>query len=142
MAIDDVTFSVHDEIAREIAAAVDAGLDEANCAAAPLHEVRPIGCVARLADGTLVGGAIGRTWGSFCEVQQLWVRPDCRRRGIGSRLMRQLHAAAEQRGCTVFYLETFSFQSPRLYQSLGYEVRLEIRGFGEGIVKYHMIRSV
>lgn len=136
------TFSVHDDVPPDAAAAVDGGLDEANAAAAPLHEVRPVCAVARLATGEVVGGAIGRTWGACCEVRQLWVRAAYRRRGVGGRLMRELHRRAEQRGCRTFYLDTFSFQAPGLYRSLGYEVRVEISGFGDGITKYVMVREV
>ena len=35
-------------------------------------------------------------------------------------------ALAAQRGCTVFYLETFSFQAPALYRRLGYEVAASV----------------
>ena len=37
-------------------------------------------------------------------------------------------------------LATFR-QLPSLYRSLGYEVRLELTGFGAGIVKYTMVRE-
>ena len=49
---------------------------------------------------------------------------------------------AQARGCNTFHLETFSFQAPALYRSLGYEVRLELRGFPAGIVKYTMVRDI
>jgi ribosomal protein S18 acetylase RimI-like enzyme len=136
------TFTVYDDVPADVGAAVDAGLGEANAAAAPLHEVRGLSCVALLPTGEIVGGVIGRTWGLCCEVQQLWVHPAHRRRGVGSRLVRELHRRAEGRGCRTFYLETLSFQAPRLYQSLGYEVRLEIGGFREGISKYVMVREL
>ena len=137
-----VTFSVHDDVPGDVDARVDGGLGEANRAAAPLDEVRPIACAARVAGGAIVGGVIGRTWGACCEVQQLWVHPVHRRRGIGTRLMRELHRRAEARGCRTFYLETLSFQAPRLYRALGYETRLEIGGFGHGITKHFMVREL
>ena len=136
-----ISLSLHDELPPE-AALVDAGLGAANEAAAPLHEVRRLACIARTADGTVVGGAVGRTWGECCELQQLWVEPAHRRRGLGAQLVRAFEGRAQQRGCRTFYLDTFSFQAPRLYRSLGYEVRLELRGFGHGIVKYTMVREV
>jgi len=135
-------FSVHDDVPQDAATIVDDGLGAANAAAAPLHEVCPLSCVVRLATGEIVGGVIGRTWGLCCEIQQVWVQGAYRRQGIGSRLIRELHRRAEERGCQTFYLETYSFQSPQLYQLLGYDVRLEMRGFGEGIVKYIMVREL
>lgn len=41
----------------------------------------------------------------------------------------------------MFCLETFSFQAPALYRSLGYEVKLELRGFSAGVVKFTMVRD-
>jgi len=133
-------YTVHDELPPE-AAIVDAGLGAANEAAAPLHEVQRLACIARQPGGDVVGGAVGRTWGLNGELQQLWVEPAHRRRGIGARLVREFERSAHARGCRTFYLETFSFQAPALYRSLGYAVRLELGGFGHGIVKYTMVRE-
>ena len=135
-------FTVHDEPLQEESGIVDAGLGRSNEAAAPLHDVCQLSCFARLPNGDVIGGAIGRTWGSCCELQQLWVADAHRRKGIGARLIREFERAAEVRGCRTFYLETFSFQVPALYLSLGYEVRVELRGFPAGIVKFTMVREV
>ena len=135
-------FTVHDDVPRDAADVVDAGLGAANEAAAPLHDVRPLCCFARLPSGGVIGGAVGRTWGSCCELQQLWVEASHRRQGTGKCLVEQFEARAQARGCRTFYLETFSFQAPGLYRSLGYEVRFELRGFSAGIVKYTMVREL
>ncbi len=140
--VQDLSFTVHDDTPVDDGRIVDAGLGEANEAAAPLHEVRPLSCFARLASGVVIGGAIGRTWGACAELQQLWVAPAYRRQGVGARLVREFERRAQSRACRVFYLETFSFQSPSLYRSLGYEVRLALSGFSPGVVKYTMVREV
>lgn len=75
-----VAYTSHDHLPAQETKVVDAGLDAANHAVAPLHEVRPMSCFARLASGEVVGGAIGRSWGPCCELQQLWVHPDHRDR--------------------------------------------------------------
>lgn len=90
----------------------------------------------------MIGGAVGRTWGECCELQQLWVDPAQRRQGIGARLVREFEQRAQARGCRTFYLETFSFQAPSLYRSLGYAVAHELHGFAPGIVKYLMVRRL
>ena len=100
-----------------------------NESAAPLHEVVPLSCFVHAAEGSIVGGAVGRTWGACCELQQLWVAPSHRCQGLGSLLVRRFEERAEYRGCRTFYLETFSFQAPTLYQSLGYEPRLALVPF-------------
>lgn len=136
-----LSFEVHDTLPGDAGDIVDAGLGAANDAAAPLHQVQVLSCFARDSTGGVVGGAIGRTWGECCELQQLWVHDAWRRCGVGSRLVRQFEQRAAQRGCRIFYLETFSFQAPALYRSLGYRVVHEHRGFPHGIVKYLMQRD-
>jgi GNAT superfamily N-acetyltransferase len=134
------TLSVHDDLPPAESALVDQGLGDANDAAAPLHEVQPLSCFARDEAGTVIGGAIGRTWGRCCELQQLWVRADVRRQGIGASLVRAFEARARGRGCSIFYLETFNFQAPAFYRSLGYETAYEHRVYPHGIFKCVMVK--
>src|SRR6267142_3922961 len=134
----NVRYSVHDDLPPE-ARLVDDGLGAANDQAAPLHEVRPLSCFARLESGRVIGGAVGRTWGRCGELQQLWVDSAHRRKGIGTRLVKEFEARAQARGCRIFYLETFNFQTPQLYRALGYEVRYEHTVYPYGIVKYIMV---
>jgi ribosomal protein S18 acetylase RimI-like enzyme len=117
-------------------ASIDDGLETSNRTAADLASVRPLACFARLASGELIGGAIARTWGECCELQQLWVDHSHRRRGIGRRLVQMVEHEARCRGCALLYLETFSFQAPHLYLSQGFVVTSEFRGFPDGVVKY------
>jgi ribosomal protein S18 acetylase RimI-like enzyme len=140
---DPVSYSVHDDAPAHEASLVDAGLDAANVRAAPLHEVRPLSCFARSgSEQKVVGGAVGRTWGPCCELQQIWVEPGWRHRGIATRLIRMFEARAQQRGCHTFYLETFTFQAPELYRRLGYEVHCELAVYPHGIARYTMVRRV
>jgi ribosomal protein S18 acetylase RimI-like enzyme len=141
-ASDEVKFRIYDELPSEAAAVVDAGLDAANHLAAPLDQVRRLAVFAQSPSGQVVGGAIGRTWGSCCELQQLWVQEDLRRQGVGTQLVRQFEQRAIERGCRTIYLETYSFQSPLFYQSLGYHIALELPGHAADISKYIMIRLV
>jgi ribosomal protein S18 acetylase RimI-like enzyme len=140
LAGEQLSYTVHDDLPEE-SRLIDAGLGTANAQAAPLHEVQPLSCFARLASNQVVGGAIGRTWGPCCELQQLWVDPKHRRRGIAKRLVKEFEARATARGCHTFYLETFNFQVPALYRALGYEVRYEHAVYPYGIVKYVMVKS-
>lgn len=136
-----LSLSIHADIPHDTGRLVDEGLGAANEEAAPLRDVERLACFARLPTGEVVGGAIGRTWGECCELQQLWVDRAHRRQGIATRVVQAFHDAAAERGCRTFYLETFSFQAPQLYLNLGYEVRLTISGFPEGIQKFVMVRS-
>ncbi len=142
MNTEPLTWFVHDELPRADALVVDAGLEAANAAAAPLSDVRPLACFAHSPSGNVIAGAVGRTWGVCCELRQLWVEPQLRRNGIASRLVRLFEERATARGCHVFYLETFSFQAPAFYRILGYESALELRGFPCSIAKYVMTKRI
>ena len=50
--------------------------------------------------GTVVAGISGWTWGNCCELQNLWVKPSLRRRGLGTRLIALAEAKAANRGCS------------------------------------------
>lgn len=134
--------SAHDQCPPEESALVDQGLGEANDAAAPLHEVRPLSCFARDAAGQVIGGAVGRWWGPCCELQQLWVHPEHRRKGLGAELVRAFEARAQTHGCTSFYLETFDFQAPHLYESLGYRSAYAHDVYPHGIVRFMMVKHL
>ena len=148
-------FSLHDdEVPAAAAQVVDTGLGQANAAAAPMHEVRALACFAHDGSGNLIGnetgklsgkvigGAVGRSWGACAELQQLWVHADHRRAGLGVELVRRFEARAAERGCSLFYLDTFSFQAPAFYRKLGYAPVLANHAFPHGIVKYTMQRRV
>lgn len=132
---------VRDDLPPAEGAIVEAGLDGHNSAAAPLDDVRPLSCFARLPSGEVVGGAVGRTWGRCCEIRQLWVAKAHRGRGLGTSLVRALEGRAAERGCDTFYLETWTFQARRFYETLGYGVRLAIEGYAPGIARFVMMRE-
>lgn len=121
------------------AAIVDHGLGMSNDRFAPLHDVQPLACFAR-AQGRVIGGAIGRTWGACCQLQQLWVDDGWRKTGVGSQLMRAFEARAHERGARTYYLDTFSFQAPEFYRRFGYEAALTIEGFAPGVTFFTMMR--
>ena len=133
-------FTLHDEPPAVDAAVVDEGLGHANESAAPIDGVQRLACFAR-ASGRVVGGAVGLTRGECCELQQLWVDRDLRRKSVGTLLVREFERGAAGRGCRTYYLETFSFQALDFYRSLGYEPKLETKGFPLGIRKYVMLRT-
>jgi GNAT superfamily N-acetyltransferase len=118
--------------------AVDAGLHRHNLEHGSVDEVRRMAVFARDATGAVRGGAVGRYWGRYCDLQQLWVDEPLRRTGVGSRLLAEFEARGAGLGCSILTLETLSFQAPRFYEERGYEVVLRQEGFPHGHVKYSM----
>jgi len=136
----NLEWDVLDDMPAAESGIVESGLSVSNHASAPLRDVRGLSVFARRPAGDVVGGAVGRTWGACCELRILWVDESLRKQGIGAGLVRRFEERARQRGCTVFYLETYSFQAPRFYRELGYVAEHEIDGYPDGIVKYTMVR--
>ena len=63
----------------------------------------------------------GETYCGWLFIKYLWVSDALRGKGIGRGLMRRAEALARERGCHSAWLDTFSFQSRRFYEKLGYE---------------------
>ncbi|MCA0176819.1 MAG: GNAT family N-acetyltransferase [Proteobacteria bacterium] len=134
--------SVQSPASEAAIAAVDEGLSEYNVAVGPLSDVRPLHVIAADESGNVGGGAIGRTWGLCCELQQLWVADVQRGKGLGTELMRSFEAEAKRRGCQLVYLDTFTFQAPALYGALGYTEVLRTEGFANGVAKHTMQKKL
>jgi GNAT superfamily N-acetyltransferase len=139
---DDLSYELTDTPAPADLERVDAGLHLFNLAAADMAAIRPLACFARRSDGTVVGGVRARSWGTAFEIQQVWVDELWRRRGIASVLLQRIEQAARERGGSVIYLDTFSFQAPALYLCNGYSIAWQVGGFPDRIVKYLMVRRL
>jgi len=78
----------------------------------------------------------------FATPEPLWVEPVLRRQGLGARLVRAFEGLAREHGCAVAYLETFNFQAPSLYRSLGYVTVHEHAVYPHGIVRHLMVHAM
>jgi GNAT superfamily N-acetyltransferase len=97
-----------------------------------VSDYRPLGTFLRDAQGALVGGLTGYTWGGVLKVAFLWVREDARRHGSGSQLLAAAEAEARARGCAQSVLETHSYQAPDFYRHRGYQEVGRIEDFPRG----------
>jgi GNAT superfamily N-acetyltransferase len=81
---------------------------------------------------TLVAGISGWTWGDCCELQNLWVDPSLRGRGLATRLIAAAEAEATARGCSQTVHFTYDFQARALYEQSGYELVGRVKDFPSG----------
>ena len=96
-------------------------LDEFNRAAtAGVAPARELTVQVRDDTGELVGGVSGWTWGDAGGMGMVWVHPESRGAGVGSRLLRDFEAEALSRGCTHVFVTSFTFQAPGFYERHGY----------------------
>jgi ribosomal protein S18 acetylase RimI-like enzyme len=107
-------------------------LYEFNRAKTGIADGQLLGVFLRDADGKVVAGAAGHTWGGTCELRQVWVAESLRGRGIGRRLLAAAETEAARRGCRQLVLSTHSFQAPEFYRKLGFQVVAELREYPAG----------
>lgn len=97
-------------------------LDAYNVAITGCDDYRPLAIFVRDAQGAVVGGLTGFTWGRCLKIDILWVKEEWRHRGYGARLIAVAEAEARAHGCQHAVLETHSFQAPGFYHKVGYTV--------------------
>jgi GNAT superfamily N-acetyltransferase len=95
-------------------------LDAFNFAACGVSNLRELTVKVEDADGALVAGLSGWTWGTCAGIAMVWVREDARKEGWGTRLLDAVEDEARQRGCTQVVVSSFTFQAPEFYRRHGY----------------------
>ncbi|NLT35699.1 MAG: GNAT family N-acetyltransferase [Gaiellales bacterium] len=113
-----------------------------NRAHSSVADARELVVVARDAQGVLVGGAAGETWGEVFELEYLGVSEPWRRQGVGSRILACAEAEARARGCRRVVLDTYSFQAPDFYPAHGYREVTRVVGFGDGAAKHFFAKEL
>lgn len=83
--------------------------------------------------GNIIAGCHGSVIFGCIYTDQLWVDKEFRKSGLGSKLMKAVHAYGIQNECAMATVATMSFQGAKaFYQKLGYEVDFERDGYAEG----------
>jgi ribosomal protein S18 acetylase RimI-like enzyme len=96
----------------------------------------------RQTSGEVAGGVIASTlWGRM-YIRQLWVNPSLRGQGLGRKLMEAAETEALRRGCTDAHTDTFSWQAPEFYQSLGYKVFGKLENYPPGATAYYVTKRL
>lgn len=131
----------HDLTAAEIEA-LDEELYEFNRRATGIADGARLGFVLREPTGALIAALAGHSWGGVCEIKQLWVQADHRRRGIGSALLTAALEEARARGCYQVLLTTHSFQAPAFYARYGFECVAEIADYPRGHRQFMLRRRL
>lgn len=102
----------------------------------------PVRLAAYDADGELAGSLRGKMYWGKMRVDNLVVRVDCRRRGIGSALMRSAEQIARDAGCSGVYLDTMSFQALEFYRKIGYETLGSLDGFENDTARHWLHKPI
>ncbi|HEX6016054.1 MAG TPA: GNAT family N-acetyltransferase [Geminicoccaceae bacterium] len=141
-AAEATTIEVTEEPAQPDVEALLSGLIAFNEPFLGLRDFRRLGVLARRPGGDLAGGLIAETGRGFLFVDLLWVDPDARSAGLGSRLMAAAEAEARRRGCAMAWLDTYDFQARPFYERHGYRVFGELDGFPNGHRRFYMAKRL
>ena len=93
-------------------------------------------------EGNIIGGILGGTYWGWMYIDILWIREDCRRNGIGSKLLTEAEKEAVKRGCHHVHVDTMSWQAPDFYKKHGYEVVGVLPDIPKGNQKYLLIKTL
>jgi ribosomal protein S18 acetylase RimI-like enzyme len=118
--------------ASEVAERVKEGLARHNEPKIGPRRSRPLVLSLNNENGELVGGLVGKTYWNALHIELLWVSESHRRSGYGRRLIETAENEGRTRGAEVAYVTTLSFQSPELYEHLGYTKFGELEGLPKG----------
>ncbi len=103
-----------------------------NVTQAQVDQGQNLAIFVRDAQDQLLAGIVAWTWGQCLEINYLWVHSDLRGRDYGTRLVEMAEREARARGCHTAVVDTYSFQAPRFYQGLGYEIIASVDGYPDG----------
>lgn len=121
---------------------VQAGLNEYNAARSGRAVLQRLAAFVRDAQGQIVGGAIGWTWGEVADIRVVWMRDNLCGKGYGRQLMGMLEAEAVKRGCRVAVLDSYTFQASDFYRKLGYDAFGVIDGFPNQVSKLFLKKDL
>jgi GNAT superfamily N-acetyltransferase len=117
-------------------------LYEFNVQATGISDGQLYGIFLRDAEGTVVGGADGWTWGATCYIRHLFVPETLRGQGYGTKLMDRIEQEARARGCALIVLESHDFQAPDFYLRRGFVVTGSVEGYPRGHRNFTFVRKL
>jgi ribosomal protein S18 acetylase RimI-like enzyme len=85
----------------------------------------------------IIGGLLGKLLRGWLRVDVLWVAAEQRGLGLGTKLMQQAEAIAVAHNCHSAHLDSYSFQAPGFYLTLGYEVFGQLDDYPMGETRYY-----
>ncbi|MBI5273226.1 MAG: GNAT family N-acetyltransferase [Chlamydiia bacterium] len=103
---------------------------------ANMGRMSPYHLFVKNAKARIVAGAIGYTMYGLLYIDMLWVDPEFRNRGLGTKLVCAAENLGRERKCTFACLVTMSWQALPLYRRLGYYIEYERLGFENNTIMY------
>ncbi len=119
-------------------AVVREGLYRFNFDATGLTRHYDVNLFVRDRAGKIRGGLLGYVWAEWLHITELWLSDECRRQGLGARLLQKAERVASLVGARGAFLSTFDFQAPAFYARHGYEVYATLPDYPPGRAEHHL----
>lgn len=120
-----------------------AELSAHNLAASGVSDQRELTVRVDDAQGELLAGLSGWTWGTCAGIGMVWVRDECREQGWGRALLDAAEAEARRRGCFRIFVSSFTFQAPAYYEKHGYREQARIENYPlDGAADVYLVKSL
>jgi len=142
LSVNEPTIAVTNEPAAADIAALGAGLTEHSLQFVARPGFVPLGVFARDDRGRLVGGIFAYVNWNWLSINLVWLAPELRGTGFGSRLLQTVERAGVERGCRWAHLDTMSYQARPFYERHGYEAFATLDDYPEGGQRFFMKKQL
>ena len=99
-------------------------------------------CFVEEEDGKILGAITGRAYYNEVHIGDLIVSKDCRRSGLGSKLVKAVEEYYSGKCYDIITLTTFGFQAPEFYKKLGYKIEFIRENKDPKLSKYFLSKSI
>lgn len=99
-------------------------------------------CFVEEEDGKILGAITGRAYYNEVHIGDLIVNKDCRRSGLGSKLVKAVEEYYSGKCYDIITLTTFGFQAPEFYKKLGYKIEFVRENKDPKLSKYFLSKSI
>lgn len=106
-----------------------------------MKEKFTFGIIAR-EEAEIIGGMLGEMYYQGLHISLLWVKEELSKTGLGTTLITKAEELARESSCTLIYLDTFSFQAPKFYEKLGFQVYGKIVDFPKDYTRYYLVKRL
>ncbi|MBS4695028.1 GNAT family N-acetyltransferase [Aeromonas allosaccharophila] len=135
-----MNIKIHNEYQDEIFNVLVDNLRQFNFKKMGEERSQPLMVIIRNDNDEIVGGIAGRTIYHQFLIEVLWVHDDKRGLGLGIQLMEIAELEAKKRGCIAAQVDTLSFQAPRFYEKMGFQIVGNVSGVKGSPDRYFLLK--
>lgn len=99
-------------------------------------------CFVEEEDGKILGAITGRAYYNEVHIGDLIVGKDCRKSGLGTKLVKAVEEYYSGKCYDIITLTTFGFQAPEFYKKLGYKIEFVRENKDPKLSKYFLSKAI